>query len=244
MRKADRGDDHQSAGDSRRPQRLYTYHKAVKVPDIREEWDESHNYRWYITLPLRRPGAELAVLMMNPSWTDPGRCDRTVWNVQTFVCNSPSLQDVGSITIVNLFAFRDVSSKALAGGRASGLVGAENDRWLEAVFRRAARVIIACGKVPGPQAGVMAYLDRMRAVRALLDQCGQQARCVAETRDGYPLHARRWLEEQYRKSQMPQYSWAACTKGTEQSGVSDGSVVDDSSTGSDLSTRKRVSGGR
>jgi transposase len=81
VRKADRGDGHQSAGDSRRPQRLYTYHKAVKVLDIRQEWDESHDYRWYITLPLRRPGAELAVLMMNPSWTDPGRCDRTVWNV-------------------------------------------------------------------------------------------------------------------------------------------------------------------
>lgn len=148
---------------------------------------------------------------MNPSWTEPAKCDRTVWNIQDFVYESQHLQAIERITVLNLFASRDVSSQALGRAIAAGsvptLVGADTDWWMEKIIERVDKVIMACGKIPGGRTVEQRYLERMRDVKAMVTKLGQTALCVAETQGGYPVHARRWLE--HRDSVLPAYSWAA-----------------------------------
>lgn len=109
-----------------------------------------------------RPG--VCWIMLNPSTADENTDDPTVMKCQTYA----RLWDYGSITVVNLFAFRATNPRILPS--VQDPIGPENDTHIEREAARAALVVCAWGN--------HAKLNmRSTAVRGMLS--------------GIPLHALR-----------------------------------------------------
>lgn len=202
----------------RRPRALCRYRPEVDVSRIEQRWDNpaEPNYRWIISIPFRgrSTGRRALVIMLNPSWTDADRCDRTVYTVHARLYDL--LPQVEWVDIVNLWAYRDVSpavlARCLATADLARIHREENDRQIETAARAAEWVVVGFGSPPAdPSAGrrlvERGYLERLAEVKAVLDRCGKRARCVVEPANGYPYHGRHWFREQARSSTLPFFSW-------------------------------------
>lgn len=184
--------------DSRMPKRTYQYAKTVDAGRVEQCWTKDLNYRYYLTIPFsdRPSGKEMLILMMNPSYTDATKCDRTVRTIQEAVYNSPELTDIAVVTILNLYAYRHRDSAQLSELLASEdhelAIGPENDRWIAAIAERAAMVVFAWGK-PSRLKGVARerYAQRISEVNTLIGKRLDEVLC-ADKSQGYPLHGLRW----------------------------------------------------
>jgi hypothetical protein len=138
-------------------------------------FDRSGRYRYALSRRWAPGGAGVAFVLLNPSTADAVRDDPTLRRCIGFA----RAWGYASLEVVNLFAWRATHPEALRASPAP--VGPENDGYLLAAARRAARVVLAWG--------VHGTLDgRDRAVCDLLAQAGRPLECLGITRDGHPRH--------------------------------------------------------
>jgi hypothetical protein len=109
---------------------------------------------------------------LNPSTADEVRDDPTVRRCVGYA----KRWGYGALCLTNLFAFRASDPRVLKAHPSP--VGADNDRWLAALARRAGIVIAAWG-VEGT------HLGRDSAVLRLL---GRELSCLRRTKGGHPGH--------------------------------------------------------
>lgn len=209
--------------ENRRPRTLCRYRPEVDLSRVVQHWDdpENPNYRWIISIPFRErtSGRRALVIMLNPSWTDADRCDRTVYTVHARLHDL--LPQIEWVDIVNLWAYRDVSpavlARSLAAGDLSLIHREENDRQIESAAAAAEIVIAGFGSPPADPTASRAlvelrYLERLAQIKAILGRVGKEARAVVEPANGYPYHGRHWFREQARGTTLPAYSWKVLTR--------------------------------
>jgi hypothetical protein len=133
--------------------------------DLRRVWDRD------------RPGC--VFLMLNPSVADASKPDPTMRKCVGFAERA----GCGSLTIVNLFAFRATKPKDMFA--ATDPVGPENDEFIIRHAAGAGLVVAAWGAcVTATKRQVIR--DRPFAVRAMLP--GVQLKCLGTTGCGNPCH--------------------------------------------------------
>jgi hypothetical protein len=138
-------------------------------------FDDSGAYRYTLWRAWDKSRPKLAFVMLNPSTADHRVDDPTIRRCQGFARS----WGYGSLTVVNLFAFRTPSPAELA--RADDPIGPRNDHVLRACSRRAAALVLAWG-VHGK------LRDRHRQVLELFAGRRRPLLCLGTTRDGYPRH--------------------------------------------------------
>jgi hypothetical protein len=121
---------------------------------------------WDETLP------RLAFIMLNPSTATAEQDDPTVQRCLSFACQ----WGYGSLTIVNLFAFRTSHPRLLT--RVTDPIGPENDVYLRSVLPTADTVVAAWGTL-----GSFQHRDQQA-----LKLCPGPVWCLGTTREGFPRH--------------------------------------------------------
>jgi hypothetical protein len=139
-------------------------------------FDSTGRYRYRLWRTWDRALPRVAFVMLNPSTADHRIDDPTIRRCIGFARQ----WGYGSLSVVNLFAYRSALPAALA--RVADPVGPDNDRHLRAACGRARDVVVAWG-VHGR------LLDRDRAVIELLARGRREPLlCLGTTRDGHPRH--------------------------------------------------------
>lgn len=138
-------------------------------------FDPSDEYRYSLWRTWDSALPRVAFVMLNPSTADHRIDDPTIRRCMGFARQ----WGYGSLSVVNLFAYRTPSPAALA--RAADPVGPDNDRYLRAACRRARDIVLAWG-THGSLHG------RDRAVLDLLGRGRKPLLCLGTTRDGHPRH--------------------------------------------------------
>ncbi len=138
-------------------------------------FDATGAYRYALTRRWRSSGRQVAFVLLNPSTADAERDDPTIRRCIGFA----RAWGFAAVEVVNLFAFRATEPAGLR--RAPRPVGPENDSYLLAAQDRADELVLAWG-IHG------AWLERDRAVLALLSAQAARPKCLGLTREGHPRH--------------------------------------------------------
>ncbi len=140
------------------------------------QFDASGRYRYLLwrTVSARRAGAVLWI-MLNPSTADAERNDPTIRRV----LGLSRRWRVGTVEVVNLFAFRATTPAELK--RAAEPVGPHNDTAIDEALARAEKVVCAWGAEPFAQQRAAAVVERIR-------RAGHVAACFGHTASGAPRH--------------------------------------------------------
>jgi hypothetical protein len=118
-------------------------------------------------------------VMLNPSTADAMVDDPTILACIDFARRN----GFGSITVVNLFAFRSPHPKVMLA--AADPIGPENDRHIHAELLSAAHsrgMIVAAWGTGG------AHLDRDYEIVRAVEGHGLEMMCFGKTKDGHPKH--------------------------------------------------------
>jgi hypothetical protein len=153
-------------------------------------FDSSDTYRYSLWRTWDSALPRVAFVMLNPSTADQRVDDPTIRRCMGFARQ----WGYGSLSVVNLFAYRTPSPAALA--RAADPVGPDNDRYLRAAYRRARDLVLAWGthgSLHGRDQEVLDLLGRGRRKPLL---------CLGTTRDGHPRHPL-YLPRDTRPQPMP-----------------------------------------
>ena len=97
----------------------------------------------------------------------------------TKICNFANSWGFGSLTVVNLFAYRSAKPSDLR--QVNDPVGLQNDRYLKKAIKSADRVVVAWGNN-----GKLMQRDRL--ILELLSKHNIQPHCLGVTKAGYPRH--------------------------------------------------------
>lgn len=118
-------------------------------------------------------------IMLNPSTADETEDDPTIRRCLGFACAWRYMR----ISVVNLFAYRTPSPRALLAASRSGvdIVGPENDHNIAGEVSRSQLVVCAWGTN-----GLA--VERGREVRELLEGCGVTLHYLRLTKHGHPSH--------------------------------------------------------
>ena len=129
-------------------------------------------YRYLLWRHWNEEQSRLLWIMLNPSTADEQGNDPTIRRLMTF---SRSF-GYGGLEVVNLFALRSPSPKALA--TAVDAVGPENDRYIQEAVARVSKVVVAWGDKGN-------FCERAQSV---LTQIDRPLWCLGMTKRGYPRH--------------------------------------------------------
>ncbi len=129
-------------------------------------------YRYLLWRHWNEGQSRLLWIMLNPSVADEQVNDPTLRRLVGF---SRSF-GFGGLDVVNLFALRSSSPKALT--KASDAIGPENDRYIQEAVARADKIVVAWGNEG-------AFCGRARTVLARIDR---PLLCLGMTKSGYPRH--------------------------------------------------------
>ena len=136
--------------------------------------DPTELYRYSLWREWNRNAPRVAFVMLNPSTADSDFDDTTIRRCIYFAKS----WGYGSLEVVNLFAYRATEPEDLR--HVKDPVGSENDRYLLEATERAARIIVAWGKV-----GCQRHQDQ--AVLHLIAD-NHRLYCLGMTKDGHPRH--------------------------------------------------------
>lgn len=133
--------------------------------------DSTEVYRYALVREWDEALPRVCFVMLNPSVADAVTDDPTVRRCMSFARR----WGMGSIEVVNLYAYRATSPRAL--WFASDPVGPENDRYIDVAATRAAVVVAAWGAHGTHGGRYAAVLCRLNAPR-----------CLGLTLSGQPRH--------------------------------------------------------
>lgn len=135
-------------------------------------------YRYRLTRRWGTSKLIAAFVMLNPSTADAQADDPTIRRCMGFARS----WGYDGIEVVNLFALRSPDPEDLRDNMEAGIdpVGPDNDRHLDEVAGRSAKLIAAWGAHPFAK-------DRVRAFLALKG-VGSIVECLGTTKDGSPRH--------------------------------------------------------
>jgi hypothetical protein len=136
--------------------------------------DISSTYRYLLWRSWDQQRPRLGFMMLNPSTADATQDDPTIRRCLGFA----HAWGYGSLEVVNLFAYRSPTPKAL--GKVPDPVGPENDRYLLACTQRVQTLILAWGNHGS-------FHNRHLQVLSLLAD-GQPLYCLGLTQAGQPRH--------------------------------------------------------
>ncbi len=131
----------------------------------------------------------LIMIGLNPSTADETDNDPTITRCIGFA----QREGCGGLLMLNLFAFRATSPKALKA--AQDPIGPENDGVLLSICQGQDRVVVAWGNHGG-------FYERDRAVSTLLQTSSTCIECFGVTKLGYPRHPL------YLRKDTPLVQWA------------------------------------
>jgi len=119
-----------------------------------------------------------AFVMLNPSTADASKDDPTIRRCVGFARS----WGYDGIEVVNLFALRSPNPEDLIDSMEAGVdpVGPENDRIIDFVAGRSAKLIAAWGAHPFAKTRAQKFLD-IRGVGSIVE-------CLGVTKDGSPRH--------------------------------------------------------
>lgn len=139
------------------------------------QFDATGTYRYSLHRRWAAAGPNVAFIMLNPSRADAQQDDPTLRACTQFA----QRWQYGSLTVVNLFAYRTPHPRLLK--TAAAPIGPENDRYLLAAAQAADRIVLAWGNEGG-------LWERDRAVLNLLLTHHQKLFCLSRNRTGHPRH--------------------------------------------------------
>jgi hypothetical protein len=151
---------------------------AVKHAVLSDEQPEPL-FRYLLTRMWDAALPTMVWVMLNPSTADAMVDDPTILTCIDFARRN----GFGSITVVNLFAFRSPHPEVMLA--AADPVGPENDRHIHAELLSAAHshgMIVAAWGTGG------AHLDRDLEVVQAVEGHGLEMMCFGKTKDGHPKH--------------------------------------------------------
>lgn len=148
--------------------------------------DATRRYRYLLQVQLG-DGPALAVIQKNPSRADAMRADPTVGKVEAWARR----QGFGTVTYLNLFAYRSPEPELLNGLSYAEAVGMENDVVLRRALRTAEVTVAAWGNPNGINPA--RYEQRIAEVLTLCTTDGYVLQTVGtRTQLGYPRHGLHW----------------------------------------------------
>ena len=156
---------------------------------------EFGNYRYTLRVEFTCPGdtpgqGDMAVIMLNPATVREDQ-DLTVQGpTRRRLANFARNAGYGSMTEVNIFAFRARNREELLQAvRERGIdpVGPENDRVISETVRRADMAVAGWGAV----AGNPLLTERAQEVTELLKETGKRLHCIGKNKDGSPRNPAR-----------------------------------------------------
>jgi hypothetical protein len=185
-----------------KPKRQYDYISEVSIENIHADYSKPVNqgedpkYRYVLSIPFKKPGPTNEVILMNPSWCDLKKCDRTIYNIQNVMWKH---FQGGTIIILNLFACHGRHSGALARALVEQpldfTVGPKNDEFIVKTLEKADNIFVAWGNPP-KEKGIdskqitKAYDERIDKILSLINN--RKILCTGITQDGYPKHGLTW----------------------------------------------------
>jgi hypothetical protein len=144
-------------------------------------YDEQRIYRYWLSRVWDACRSRVCWIMLNPSTATAAANDRTIARVMGF----SKAWGHGSMTVVNLFAFRARWPVSLA--RVGDPVGPRNNAWILEAASWAACMVAAWGNhgtIINPATGA----PRHEEVQSLLASAGVEPTCMAVTARGQPGH--------------------------------------------------------
>ena len=145
------------------------------IPFNRAVIDPTGKYRYFLSREWAENHGRACFIMLNPSTADADKDDPTIRS-----CLRIARRSVGSLYVVNLFAFRATDQKKLLLARDP--IGPENDSAILWAAKASTHVIAAWG-IEKPN-----YKPRAAAVRRLLREAGVEVMCLGKNKDGSPHH--------------------------------------------------------
>lgn len=127
-----------------------------------------------------RPAA--LFIMLNPSTATAEVDDPTIIRCR----KRAERAGCGSLTVVNLFAYRATNPDALA--LASDPVGPANDAWITVALANQPSLVVAAWGGSAVKAGARLAADRVTRVLELINAHDVPVKCLGTTKDGYPRH--------------------------------------------------------
>ena len=142
------------------------------------EISDCGRYRYRLTR-YWRPGSTCVFIMLNPSTADADHDDRTIGRCINFA----KREACGKLVVVNLYAWRDKSPRALfeAQDRGAPIIGPLNGIAIERAFREAKVIIAGWGANPRIK-------PRSRDIAAWAEATGYKLKCLGNTTSGAPQH--------------------------------------------------------
>ncbi|NUN64884.1 DUF1643 domain-containing protein [Pseudanabaena biceps] len=137
--------------------------------------DKTGVYRYSLWREWDTEKPKLAFIMLNPSKADADIDDPTLHRCINFA----KFWGFGSLTVVNLFAYRSAKPSELK--QAIDPVGFQNDRYLKKAIRSADKIVIGWGNN-----GKLMQRDRL--VLELRSKYNIQPHCLGITKVSYPRH--------------------------------------------------------
>ncbi len=144
-------------------------------PDAGAIFDDERRYRYVLWRTWDPAAPRCCWIMLNPSTATEYQLDATNRRCVRF----SKEWGYGGMDVLNIHAWRSTDPKKLY--QVDDPTGPDNDRWIVHVASRAAFVVVAWG-IHGR------YLDRDRAVMALLSAHGIGVYALGHTMDGFPKH--------------------------------------------------------
>lgn len=137
---------------------------------------DNKEYRYNLSRIWDESKSKATVIMLNPSTADMLKTDRTVMNLTNFLVD----KDFGSLTVVNLFAFRATDPDDLKNKK--GDFEILNDRFLKKALESADVIIIAWTRGN--------YKVRKREVEQMLYGYEDRTKCFLDNKGSKPRHPR------------------------------------------------------
>ena len=174
------------------------------VKNVYSKKQKGINRRLCLTIILKNNNSDIAsVIMMNPSKATKNESDSTINRVINYISKNPSLQNIGTIKILNLYTIYETYSSSLV-----NLVNKygyqycagndkfnQNDRAIYKSIRKSNKIIIAWGKpkLSKTNLALINYDDRIKSICKILEsKKGSVFKLGSSMVDGkYPRHPSR-----------------------------------------------------
>ena len=179
--------------------RQVNHFKEINKSTIRAEFSEDMLYRYRLDMEyqdnlLRADANErVCVILKNPSSADEKKADATIGKVETYVYKH--FPKVKYLSILNMFAIRATDVKEvnqlLKANDASYIIGPNNDKAIETVFKSADHIVCAWGNNNGILPKV--YQERIEKIHEFLSKLNKPGWQVIHPKGTkQPLHGLMW----------------------------------------------------